>query len=143
MFDMLTRLLSPYQLNPLNYNPLRRVLEAVVDFERLRRRSAVQLFLSATNVRSGKVRVFTCSEITVDAVLASACLPFLYQAIEVEGEHYWDGGYMGNPAIFPLIYHCAAQDIVVVHINPINRPDVPKTATEILNRITSSASIRR
>jgi NTE family protein len=107
----------------------------VVDFGRLREGSAVQLFLSATNVRSGKVRVFTCQEVSVDAVLASACLPFLHQAVEIDGEHYWDGGYMGNPAIFPLIYHCDARDVVVVHVNPISRPDVPTSARDIMNRI--------
>jgi NTE family protein len=111
------------------------VLESTVDFERLRHGSAVKLFLSATNVRTCKVRVFGSEEITADAVLASACLPFMFQAIEIDGEHYWDGGYMGNPAIFPLIYGCESPDVVIVHINPINRPDVPKTATDIMNRI--------
>ncbi|HEX2554335.1 MAG TPA: patatin-like phospholipase family protein [Microvirga sp.] len=135
VFDMLSRVLSPYQLNPGNYHPLRQVLEDVVDFERLRQGSAVKLFLSATNVRSGKVRIFTCKEITADAVLASACLPFLYQAVEIDGEHYWDGGYMGNPAIFPLIYHCDTPDVVVVHVNPVTRPEVPTTARDIMNRI--------
>jgi hypothetical protein len=100
VFDILSRLLSPYQLNPLNHNPLRQPLEAVVDFERLNRGSAIKLFLSATNVRTCKVRIFTCAEVTADAVLASACLPFMSQAVEIDGEAYWDGGYMGNPAIF-------------------------------------------
>ncbi len=135
VFDILSRILSPYQLNPLNYNPLRQVLEAVVDFERLNRGSAIKLFLSATNVRTCKVRIFTCREVTADAVLASACLPFISQAVEIEGEFYWDGGYMGNPAIFPLIYSCDSPDVLVVHINPMNRPDVPRTAREIMNRI--------
>ena len=133
--DLLTRIASPYQFNQWNYNPLRDVLTSVVDFDRLRRESAVKLFLSATNVRSCKVRIFECNEVTADAVLASACLPFMFQAVEIGGEHYWDGGYMGNPAIFPLIYNCVSEDVVVVHINPINRPDVPTTATEIMNRI--------
>jgi NTE family protein len=96
---------------------------------------SVRLFLSATNVRTTKVKVFTGDAITVDAVLASACLPFMSQAVEIDGEYYWDGGYMGNPALFPLIYHCDAQDVVVVHINPVNRPDVPKTARDIMNRV--------
>jgi NTE family protein len=86
-------------------------------------------------VRTGKIRVFENDEIGPDAVLASACLPFLFQAVEINGEHYWDGGYMGNPAIFPLIYNCDSRDVVIVHINPIGRPDVPKTPCEILNRI--------
>jgi len=134
-FDLLSRVLSPYQFNPWNYNPLKSVLEKTVDFERLRRQCAIKLFLCATNVRSGKVRVFDNNEVRVEHVLASACLPFIYQAVEVDGEHFWDGGYMGNPALFPLIYGCKSRDIIVVHINPTERPDIPKTAPEILNRI--------
>src|SRR5262245_49023472 len=133
--DFLARVFSPYQFNPLNFNPLQLVLEQSVDFERLRASSPIKLFLSATNVRSGKVRVFKTAEITPDAVMASACLPFLFQAVEIDGEAYWDGGFMGNPALFPLIYECSSCDVVVVHINPLARPDVPKTATEILNRV--------
>jgi NTE family protein len=135
MMDIMTRVFSPYETNPFNYNPLRKALEQVVDFEKLRAESPVKLFLSATNVRQGKVRVFKSAEITADAVLASACLPFMFQAVEIEGEPYWDGGYMGNPALFPLIYECESRDIVVVHINPIMRSETPKTARDILNRI--------
>jgi NTE family protein len=134
-FDLVSRVFSPYQFNPTNYNPLRQVLEQSVDFERLRKNCSLKLFLSATNVCSGKVRVFDSSEVSADVVLASACLPFVFQAIEIDGEHYWDGGYMGNPTIFPLIYHCKSADVVIVHINPINRCEHPKTAQEILNRI--------
>jgi NTE family protein len=111
------------------------VLEQSVDFDRLRERAPVKLFLSATNVRSGKVKLFTNQEITVDAVMASACLPFMFQAVEIDGEAYWDGGYMGNPAIFPLIYHCDSPDVMVVHINPLERPEIPRSASEIMNRI--------
>ncbi len=135
LFEVVSRFLSPYQLNPFNYNPLRHLLGRVVDFERLRHGSAIKLFLSATNVRTGKVKVFTDREITANCVLASACLPFLYQAVEVDGEHYWDGGYMGNPALFPLIYSCESRDILVVHINPMERAEVPTTAREIMNRV--------
>jgi NTE family protein len=134
-FDLLTRLLSPYQFNPLRFNPLRDVLAASVDFEELRRRCAVKLFLCATNVRTGKIKVFEAHEASADAVLASSCLPFLFHAVEIDGEAYWDGGYMGNPAIFPLIYGCESRDVVIVHINPICRPDVPTTAATIMNRI--------
>lgn len=134
-FDMMTRLLSPYQFNPFNFNPLRDVLEATVDFERLRKDNAVKLFLCASNVRSGKVKIFRNHEITSSAVLASGCLPFIFQAIEIDGEAYWDGGYMGNPAIYPLIYHCQSADVVIVHINPIYREEIPRTATDILNRL--------
>jgi NTE family protein len=126
---------SPYQFNPMNFNPLRHILEQSVDFARLRESSAIKLFLNATNVRTGKVRLFRNAEITPDAVMASACLPLLFQAVEIDGEAFWDGGYMGNPAIFPLIYECKSCDVVVVHINPIARPEVPRTAAEILNRI--------
>ncbi len=136
MVDMMTRLLSPYQFNPMNYNPLREVLGQVVDFEALRAHCCpVKLYLSATNVRTGKVKVFGNDEITIDAVLASGCLPFLFQAVEIDGEPYWDGGYMGNPAIFPLIYHCDSRDVVIVHINPLERKELPRTAAEIMNRI--------
>ena len=134
-FDLLSRVFSPYQLNPFNYNPLKPLLEEVVDFEGLRRRCAIKLFLCATNVRTGKVRVFTNEEICVTHVLASACLPLLCQAIEIDGEHFWDGGYMGNPALFPLVYGCQSRDIIVIHINPTERREIPKTAQEIINRI--------
>ncbi len=134
--DMISRLFSPYEFNPFNQNPLRDVLEASVDFESLRASDCpIKLFLSATNVRSGKVKVFERNEICPDRTLASACLPFLFQAVEIDGEHYWDGGYMGNPALFPLIYNCESRDIVVVHINPLYREKLPRTATEIMNRI--------
>jgi len=135
-FDLMTRMLSPYQFNPLNLNPLRTVLQQSVDFDALRSdKCPVKLFLSATNVRTGKVKIFENNEITADAVLASSCLPFLFQAIEIDGEAYWDGGYMGNPAIFPLIYGCKSHDVVIVHINPIERAKLPRTASEIMNRI--------
>ena len=136
LFDLVTRLFSPYQFNPFNYNPLRQVLTETVDFEALRSgHCPVKLFLSATNVRTGKIKVFENDEIGPDAVLASACLPLMFQAVEIDGEHYWDGGYMGNPAIFPLIYGCDSRDVVIVHINPLERAKLPTTATEIINRI--------
>jgi len=135
MFDLMSRIYAPSQFNPANYNPLRRIIESAVDFEALRARCPIKLFISATNVRSGKIKVFRNDELSADAVLASACLPFLFHTIEIDGEAYWDGGYMGNPAIYPLIYHCDAADVVVVHINPIVRDDVPTTAGEILSRV--------
>ena len=117
-------------------DPLREVLSQVVDFSALRAHCCpVKLYLSATNVRTGKVKVFGNDEITTDAVLASGCLPFLFQAVEIEGEAFWDGGYMGNPAIYPLIYHCESRDVVIVHINPMERTELPRSASEILNRI--------
>jgi NTE family protein len=135
LMEMATRLFSPYQLNPMNFNPLREVLDAHVDFERLRRESSVKLFLAATNVETCKVRIFKANEITPEAVMASACLPFLFQAVEIEGQYYWDGGYLGNPAIFPLIYECDSQDVVIVHLNPIVREGCPRTPSAILNRM--------
>ncbi len=135
VFDALTRMLSPYQLNPLNFNPLRDVLEQTVDFKKLRAACPIKLFLCASNVRTGKVKIFENAEMSSDAVLASGCLPFLFQAIEIGGEAYWDGGYMGNPAIYPLIYGCQSPDVVIVHINPINRAEIPRTGSDILNRL--------
>jgi NTE family protein len=136
IFDILSRVLSPYQFNPLNYNPLRDLVAECVDFEKLRMTCCpVKLFLSATNVRTGKVRVFGNDEISVDSVLASACLPFMFQAVEIDGDPYWDGGYMGNPCIYPLIYNCDSSDVLIVHINPLERKHMPHTAAEILNRI--------
>jgi NTE family protein len=135
MFDIMTRMFSPYQLNPTNRNPLRKILLDTVDFDRLRTRADLKLFLSATNVRTGKARVFTCDELTVDHVLASACLPFLFHAVVIDGEAYWDGGYMGNPAIYPLIYNAQSRDVLIVHINPLEREGIPQTAPEILNRV--------
>ena len=134
-FDLLTRMLSPYQLNPTNYNPLRTVLEKSVDFRRLEGCRAVKLFISASNVKTGKVRVFKSGEITPDVLLASACLPFLFQAVTIDGDPYWDGGYMGNPAIFPLIYGAETPDVVIVQVNPLGTDRVPTTASEIMNRL--------
>ncbi|MBL8481382.1 MAG: patatin-like phospholipase family protein, partial [Rhodocyclaceae bacterium] len=112
--DMLMRVFSPYQWNPLNINPLRDLLLRHVDFETLREHSPFKLFLCATNVETGKIRLFDNTELSADAVLASACLPLLFQAVQIDGEYFWDGGYMGNPAIFPLIYHCSSCDVVIV-----------------------------
>lgn len=134
-FKSLTDTFSPYQLNPLNFNPLREVLESQVDFAELERSQETKLFLSATNVRTGKVRVFHTHEITADAVLASACLPYLFQAVEIEGEYYWDGGFMGNPVLYPLFYYTDSRDVMIIHINPIERPAPPTLSQEIFNRV--------
>ncbi|MGE0734004.1 MAG: patatin-like phospholipase family protein [Alphaproteobacteria bacterium] len=137
MLDALTRVMSPYQLNPSNYNPLRDVLAKAVDFETLRNAMKIKLFLCASNVRTGRIKVFDREQITLDAVMASACLPFLFQAVEIDGEAYWDGGYMGNPPLYPLIYHSEVRDILIVQLNPINIPETPKTAQAILDRINT------
>ncbi|SOE17741.1 NTE family protein [Hoeflea halophila] len=135
VLDTLTRTFSPYELNPFDVNPLRDLLMDTVDFDGLREHCDIKLFLSATNVRSGRVRVFKTGEVSVDVVMASACLPFLYKAVEIGNEHYWDGGYMGNPVLFPFFYECDSRDVMIVHINPMERHDLPMTAPEILNRI--------
>lgn len=145
-FDLLSRMASPYQLNPLNLNPLRDLLAETIDFERVRRCEQIKLFISATQVRTGRVKVFQHQELSVDTVMASACLPLVFQAVEIDGEAYWDGGYMGNPALFPFFYNCCTQDILIVQINPIERNDTPDTAHEILNRIneiTFNASLMK
>jgi len=134
-FDLFTRTLSPYQFNPMNLNPIRDILAEAIDFEAVRACRELKLFACATNVRTGKIKVFKNEEFSADAVLASTCLPFLFQAVEIDGEHYWDGGYTGNPAIFPLIYECEARDVVIVQINPLYRETVPTTAREILDRV--------
>ena len=144
--DLMGRVLSPYQTNPLNLNPLRAILADTVDIDLVRFASGLKLFLCATNVHTGKVKVFDNRELSLDAVMASACLPFLFQAVEIDGEHYYDGGYMGNPAIFPLAYNSDCRDVVIVQINPLYRPGVPQTAREILDRvneITFNASLMR
>jgi NTE family protein len=137
MFDLISRMWSPYQLNPGNYHPLREILTEHIDFEALRGGDGVKLYVCATNVMTNRLRVFERSDMCVGAVLASACLPSLFQAVEVDGEHYWDGGYIGNPPIFPLIYNCVSPDILLVMINPIEISELPQTAQAILDRINT------
>ncbi|MCS6932464.1 MAG: patatin-like phospholipase family protein [Acetobacteraceae bacterium] len=142
--DLLSRLASPYDLNPLDVNPLRDVVAAQIDFGRVNACDAARVFVTATNVRTGLPKVFRQGEITLDAVMASACLPNLFKAVEIEGEAYWDGGFMGNPALFPLVDESDCRDLVIVQINPIRRDRVPTSAAEILNRmneITFNASL--
>lgn len=132
--DLMSRMFSPYDLNPLGLNPLRRILAENIDFTRLAR-SPIKLFVTATNVRTGRGRIFRNAEITPDVLLASACLPTMFQAIEIDGDLYWDGGYAGNPTITPLVRETEAHDSILVQINPRERADVPRTAAEILNRL--------
>ena len=139
--EAITRVFSPYQFNPLNYHPLRAVVEALAVDGSMHSDIGPKLFVSATNVRDGKPRIFMGKEITVDAILASACLPTVFQAIEIDDprtgrrEAYWDGGYIGNPALYPLHYHTHALDLVIIHINPLRREELPRTAQEIASRI--------
>jgi NTE family protein len=132
--DLASRLFSPYDLNPGGSNPLRAILEESVDFERLAQ-APIKLFVTATNVRTGRGRVFRNADISPDVLLASACLPTMFQAIEIDGEPYWDGGYSGNPTITPLVRECTSSDTILVAINPVERPGTPRTARDILNRL--------
>ncbi len=137
LMDTLSRLWSPYQMNPANYHPLREILKEQIDFDRLRRSDKVKLFVCASNVFTNRLRVFDLSEISVDAVIASACIPSVFQAVEIDGEPFWDGGFMGNPPIFPLVYHCVSTDVLLIMVNPIHIEQVPQTAQAILDRINT------
>ena len=135
MLDIL-RYISPYDLNPLDINPLRYLLEELVDFDALRRGCAVQLFIAATDVSSGKIKLFREYELTAEHALASACLPTLHQAIEIDGRHYWDGGFSGNPAVYTLIFDCSGEDILLVLLQPMEGYEVPTTSSAINQRVT-------
>ena len=135
MTSLWSSTVSPYQSNPFDLNPLRGFLKAQVDFAAIQRLHSLKLFVVATRVSTGQAEVFSGQRLTVDAVMASACLPTVFKAVEIEGDHFWDGGYSGNPAIHPLIYNCVGRDIVLVQINPIKRDKLPTTSAEIMDRI--------
>ena len=150
--DAITRVFSPYQFKPTHFHPLRGIVEEMLDADTVRSQEGPKLFINATNVRDGKPRIFHGDEITADAILASACLPSLYQAIEIDDpktgrrEAYWDGGYTGNPALYPLFYRTRTTDIVIIHINPLYREELPRTASEIatrINEVSFNASLLR
>jgi NTE family protein len=132
--DMMSRLYSPYDLNPSGFNALAPILAEQIDFDRLRN-SPIKVFITATNVRTGRPRIFRNADITPDVLMASACLPTLFQAVEIDGEPYWDGGYSGNPTIAPLVNELKSDDTILIPINPVERPGTPKTAHDILNRL--------
>ncbi|WP_368417013.1 patatin-like phospholipase family protein [Falsiroseomonas sp.] len=132
--DLMSRVFSPYELAPFAANPLEAVLAESIDFTRLAS-GPIKLFITATNVRTGRGRVFRNPDLTPQVLLASACLPTMFQAVEIDGESYWDGGYSGNPTMTPLVRECGSRDIVIVPINPVERPGTPTTAREILNRL--------
>jgi NTE family protein len=132
--DLMARLFSPYDLNPHGSNPLREILAESVHFERLTK-GPIKLFVTATNMRTGRGHVFRNHEITPDVLLASACLPTVFHAVEIDGEAYWDGGYSGNPTITPLVRECSSRDTILVQINPVERAGTPRSARDILNRL--------
>lgn len=135
LFDQMTRVLAPSQFNPLDINPLRDLLAETIDFERVNACRATKVFVTATNVRTGRGRIFRQGELSVDTVMASACLPFMFRPVEIAGEAYWDGGYIGNPALYPLVDDPTCRDIVIVQINPMYRAELPSSAREIMNRV--------
>src|SRR5271163_52844 len=134
-FDAMSRYFSPYDLNPLNINPLKGVIERFVDFEAVRAYEPLHLFISATNVQTGRLRIFPRERITAEAVMASACLPLLFKAVMVDGVPYWDGGYLANPPIFPLFHATRTEDVLIVQINPLERKEVPTSTRDIVNRV--------
>jgi len=133
--DAVSRYFSPYDVNPLNINPLKDLIERFVDFERLRKNTELQLFIAATNVQTGRLRVFSRDEISAETVMASACLPLLFQAVEIDKVPYWDGGYLGNPVIYPFFRTTRTEDVLVVQINPLQRRKVPTSNREIMSRV--------
>ncbi|WP_299588086.1 patatin-like phospholipase family protein [uncultured Tateyamaria sp.] len=146
MMDMMSRMASPYDLNPMGLNPLRDVVAGFIDFDKVANCADMGLYISATNVETGRARVFHREEVTLDVVMASACLPSMFKAVEIDGVPYWDGGFMGNPVLFPFIDHSPSSDIVIVQINPLLRPGTPRRARDIQNRvneITFNASLLR
>jgi NTE family protein len=134
-FEGLNRMFSPYELNPMGINPLRGLLDEMINFERVNAQTDLTVHVTATNVRTGRSRVFGPGDVTTEAVLASACLPQMFPAIEIDGEAYWDGGFSGNPALYPLLTSPVAPDILVVQINPIVRAELPRSARDIMNRV--------
>jgi NTE family protein len=134
-FGALSRFWSPYDLNPLNINPLKELIERFVDFEAIRADRALELFISATNVHTGELRVFTRAEIAPEVVMASAALPLLFRAVEIDGIPYWDGGYLGKPVIFPFFRTTETEDVLIVQINPLVRHTTPMSSAEIMNRV--------
>lgn len=146
LFSSMISLFSPYQFNPCNIHPIRDVLKNMIDVKQIQEKSNIKLFICATNIQTGKIRIFKNDELSIDTLLASACLPKLFQSVEINGELYWDGGYLGNPAIFPLIYETNCRDILVFHTVPIVRNELPTTTAEIdsrLREISFNSSLMR
>ena len=147
-FDFISKVMSPYQLNPAGVDPLKDLCEELFDFDKLNSDKRVKVFMAATHVYTGKIRIFSNvnEELSIETILATACLPTIHNAVMVKGEYYWDGGFSGNPAIYPLIYNCETSDIMIIKLNPTHRPRLPITASEIgdrLNEISNNLSIMR
>jgi NTE family protein len=134
-FKAVSQYLSPYDFNPLNINPLKELIERFVDFDAIRKSPTPQLFVSATNVHTGRLRIFPHDKIDADVILASACLPLLFRAVEIDGVPYWDGGYLGNPSIFPLFSTTQTEDVLLIQINPLARNSTPTTSRDIVSRL--------
>src|SRR4051794_858703 len=134
-FNVIAQYMSPYDLNPLNINPLHDLIERFVDFDAVRACKEVSLFIAATNVHTGRLRIFPREKITADVIMASACLPFLFRAVEIDGEPYWDGGYLANPAIFPFFDATESEEVLLVQINPLERKELLTSRKDIMNRI--------
>jgi NTE family protein len=144
--DVMAQFVSPYQLNPLDHNPLREVLRESLDFDQLRAADAVPLFVCATSLTTNRMRVFSNEDVSLEALLASACLPQLHRAVEIDGEYYWDGGFIGNPVLKPLLHLGSAQDLVLIQLNPTRRAELPISARDILDRlneVTMNAALMR
>ena len=135
MASKTTEIFSPYEINPLEINPLREIVEDLIDFDFLRQTTFPKLFVSATNVQTGRAKIFRHKELSADAIMASACLPTLFKAVEIDGQFYWDGGYMGNPALYPLYTETKCSDIILIQVNPLMRPEIPKTSAHIMDRL--------
>jgi len=135
LMEALSRMFSPYELNPLDINPLRDLIQRLVDFDAINNSRGIRVHITATNVRTGQARTFSTGEISCDAVMASACLPQMYRAVEIDGEAYWDGGFSANPALYPLVMSPESADVLIVQLNPLRRHEMPRMARDIINRV--------
>ncbi len=135
--NIMNKVVSPYQWNVFDINPLSDLLDEMIDFKIVQNSGSIQLFICATNVKTGKIKIFKCRDLTKEVIMASACLPFLFKAVEIDGKYYWDGGYMGNPALYPLFYETDCSDVLIVQINPIQIEELPTGSHEILDRINT------
>jgi NTE family protein len=136
--DLAARMFSPYDMNPRGVNPLKKILQESIDFAHLRG-APIKLFITATRVRTGQARVFRNADLSPDVLLASGCLPTLFQAVEIDGEDYWDGGYAGNPTITPLVRECTSSDTLLIQVNPVERDETPRSARDIISRLNEVA----